>query len=147
MDVLFTITLQGFRYYIRNWRFWFSMAWFKMEMPKGTSLQAMVNNSWKLRHNLSYWFLFSWCTFQCETQVKWDKNLPIETQISPWEVGLKKRSPVRILPDVETKRPCGQRGLQRDNQRKKAEACLMKAKKKFSSFIMLTPRHRNHLPL
>jgi hypothetical protein len=61
--------------------------------------------------------------------VKWDKNLPIETRISPWEVELKKRSPVRILPDVETKRPCGQRGLQRDNQRKKAEACLMKAKK------------------
>jgi len=62
-------------------------------------------------------------------KVKWDKNSPIETRISPWEIELKKRSPVHILPDIETKRPRGQRGLQRDHKSKKAEACLNKAKK------------------
>jgi hypothetical protein len=75
---------------------------------------------------------------QCKIQVKWDKNSPIETRISPWEIELKKRSPVHILPDIETKRPVGQRGLQRDHKSKKAEACLNKAKKVFS-FIMMTP--------
>lgn len=61
--------------------------------------------------------------------MKLDKNSPIESRISPWEIELKKRSPVHILPNFETKRPHAQRGLQRDYTRKKAEACLNKAKK------------------
>jgi hypothetical protein len=77
--------------------------------------------------------------------VKWDKNLPIETQISPWEIEMKKRPQVRILPDVGTKRPCGQ--VCREITKGKRQKLVSGKPKKFSSFIMLTPRPRNHLPL
>ncbi|CAL4899477.1 unnamed protein product [Urochloa decumbens] len=63
-------------------------------------------------------------------KVKWDKSSPIATlnRISPWEIELVKRSPVSILPDIETKRIRSKRGLQIEYQRQKAEACLNKAK-------------------